>query len=54
MNKLNVLHSVCDIDDHICNKIKFNYPDIHVTKDWVDILNNIASMPQTCSNYLNT
>lgn len=37
---LNVLDTVCDIDDENLNKVMQEYPGINVTKDFSEILNN--------------
>ena len=37
---LNVLDTVCDIDDENLNKVMQDYPGIKVTKDFSEILNN--------------
>ena len=40
LDKIGVLKAVCEINDEIFNNYKQNFPDIHVTKNWNDILND--------------
>lgn len=35
---LNYLHTVCDMDEENLNKVKNEYPDIHLTKDFNEVL----------------
>ena len=37
---LNVLDTVCDIDDENLKKVTEQYPGVKVTKDFHDIINN--------------
>ncbi|MBQ6515866.1 Gfo/Idh/MocA family oxidoreductase [bacterium] len=37
---LNVLHTVCDLDDENLKKVKELYPEVNVTKDFNEIINN--------------
>ncbi len=39
---LNALHTVCDIDDENLNAIRQEYPDVNVTKDYMELLSNEA------------
>ena len=35
---LNYLHTVCDMDEENLSKVKNEYPDIHLTKDFNEVL----------------
>lgn len=39
-NNLNILHSICEIDDNLIEKYKTDYPNIIITKSFDDLLQN--------------
>ena len=39
-HKLNVLHTICDINEHTLKDYREEYPQVNVTTKWSDILNN--------------
>ena len=40
LNNIGVLKTICEINDEIINKYKKSYPDIYITKNWNEILND--------------
>ena len=39
-NDLDILHTICEINDELIGKYKINYPNINITKCFDDILQN--------------